>query len=361
MPPIADIDCPKDWQRTADGVAREGGVTVVLGGVDTGKSTLCRYVAHCCVTQGRTTAILDADLGQSWIGPPTTIGFALVEGGAAAEAGLDPAGMWFVGATSPRGHMLQTAVGVRRMSDAARRAGADATIVDTSGWIDGPAARALKEAKIALLRPRHIIGIQTEDEVRHLIAPHQHREGVSVHTVRTSRRVRPRDMERRRQHREAQLRDYFGGGQELALPLDRVALLGTSLLSGTTAPAHVRSYAEELLGVECFHAEMMGERLVLVCEHYPGPGAIGAVREQFPDEEVAVLPLRPIRGTLAGLSDAREELLGLGIVADVDFGAKELRVVTPVPAADEVAAVTMGTLRLQRDFTELGPAEVRWP
>ncbi|MGD8238995.1 MAG: Clp1/GlmU family protein [Armatimonadota bacterium] len=361
MPPIADIDCPQDWQRTAHAVAREGGVTVVLGGVDTGKSTLCRYVAHCCITQGRTTAILDADLGQSWIGPPTTVGFALVEGAGAAAAGLEPAGMWFVGATSPQGHMLQTAVGVRRVAEAARRGGADAIIVDTSGWIDGPAARALKEAKIALLRPRHIIGIQVEDEVQHLIAPYEHREGVSVHTVHTSRRVRPRDMARRRQHRERQFRDYFAGGRELALPLGRVALLGTSLLSGTTAPAHVRSYAEELLGVECFHAEMMGERLVLVCEHYPERGALGTVREQFPDDEVTVFALRPIRGALAGLADAREQVLGLGIVADVDFGAKELRVVTPVPAADDVAAVTIGTLRLQGDFTELGPAEVRWP
>jgi polynucleotide 5'-hydroxyl-kinase GRC3/NOL9 len=361
MSSTANIDCPQDWQRAAEAVAREGGVAIVLGAVDTGKSTLCRFLADCCPARGRKAALLDADLGQSWIGPPTTIGFALVDGSDSLQPPLDPAAMWFVGATSPQGHMLQTAVGVQKMADAARRSGADCIIVDTSGWINGPAARALKEAKIALLSPRHIIGIQEENEIQHLITPYAGRRDILVHRLRTSRRARPRDMERRRRHRQEQFRTYFAAAQELALPLDRITLLGTSLLSGLPAPAHVRTYAEELLGVECFHAETMAERLLLVCETYPDPRAIGAVREQFPDEEISVFPLSAARGVLAGLSDANERLLGIGIVADVDFKAKRLHVISPVTAAGDVAAVTIGTLRLQPDFTELGPTEVAWP
>ncbi len=358
---ITDIDRPPDWQGAADAVARDGGVAVVLGAVDTGKSTLCRFLAHCCAEAGRKPAILDADLGQSWLGPPTTIGFALVDSTTPPDHGTEPAGMWFVGATSPQGHMLQTAVGVRKMADAARRAGADCIIADTSGWINGPAARALKEAKIALLAPGHIIAIQARDEIQHLIAPHASRTDVQVHTVRASRRARRRDMDQRRRHRGEQFRNYFAEAGHLALPLGQIGVLGASLLSGTAAPSHVRSYAEELLGVECFHAEMTEERLLLVCEQYPQPGAIEAVREHFPDQEVAVLPLRAIRGVVVGLSDAQERLLGIGVLTDVDFKANSLHVITPVAAADAVATVTMGTLRLQPDFSELGPVELRWP
>jgi len=361
MSPIADIDCPQDWQRAGDAVARDGAVAVVLGGVDTGKSTLCRFLAHYCHTHGCNTALLDADLGQSWIGPPTTVGFALVDGPELPQRGDEPADMWFVGATSPHGHMLQTAVGVRKMADAARHAGADRIIVDTSGWINGPAARALKEAKIALLSPRHIIAIQARGETQHLTAPYANRADVVVHNVRVSRRARVRDVDRRRRHREEQFRDYFAGARQLALPLGQITLLGTGLLSGTAAPGHVRSYAEELLGIECSHAEMIADSLMLVCDHQPDPGAIEAVREHFPDEEIAVVALDAVRGVVLGLSDARERLLGIGLLADVDFKAGQLHVTTPVSAADGATTVTVGTLRLHRDFSQLGPVEARWP
>jgi len=358
---IADIDCPQDWQTAADLVARDPGVALVVGAVDSGKSTLCRFLAHYCATQGRRTAILDADLGQSWIGPPTTIGFALVDDSMLEESTPEPTGMWFVGATSPQGHMLQTAVGVRKMADAARQCRAECIIVDTSGWVDGPAARALKEAKIALLAPRHILGIQYGDEIRHITAACESRADISVHSVRASRRTRSRDADRRRAYREQQFREYFAESAELALPFADITVLGTSLLSGTPAPGHVRAYAEELLGIECFHAEILGEQLLLVCEHLPDPAALRALREQFPEEEPAVFALNSVPGALVGLSDSDERLLGIGTLVEMDFQAKRILVTTPVTAAEDVAAVTVGTMRLQPDFSQLGSMEERWP
>src|SRR5918999_822328 len=49
-------------------------VTMVIGEGDTGKTTLVTALANALVERGFRVAVLDADLGQSEIGPPTTIG-----------------------------------------------------------------------------------------------------------------------------------------------------------------------------------------------------------------------------------------------------------------------------------------------
>ena len=55
--------------------AGAGSQTVALiGGLDTGKTTLSAMMIRAALAAGRTAAYLDADLGQKTVGPPTTIG-----------------------------------------------------------------------------------------------------------------------------------------------------------------------------------------------------------------------------------------------------------------------------------------------
>jgi len=85
-----------------------------LGASDTGKTTRLRCVANYLARAGLLPlAIVDADIGQSTIGPPTTVGLTLVtkdklpdllSGRLACNA------MRFIGALSPVGHLLQTVV-----------------------------------------------------------------------------------------------------------------------------------------------------------------------------------------------------------------------------------------------------------
>lgn len=50
--------------------------------------------------------------------------------------------MWFLGATSPIGHLLEIVVGTKKMADKALNSGADVVIVNTSGLILGTAGTA---------------------------------------------------------------------------------------------------------------------------------------------------------------------------------------------------------------------------
>ena len=52
----------------------DAAVTVVIGEVNSGKTTLVARLASALFARGRSVGVLDADVGQSEIGPPTTVG-----------------------------------------------------------------------------------------------------------------------------------------------------------------------------------------------------------------------------------------------------------------------------------------------
>jgi polynucleotide 5'-hydroxyl-kinase GRC3/NOL9 len=69
---------PGDWIEIANIILKSRGVVLVLGATDTGKSICTLLFANFWVKHGRKVGIVDVDMGQSDLGPPTTIGMALI-------------------------------------------------------------------------------------------------------------------------------------------------------------------------------------------------------------------------------------------------------------------------------------------
>ncbi|HWI41019.1 MAG TPA: Clp1/GlmU family protein, partial [Verrucomicrobiae bacterium] len=61
------------WEVVLERVAG-GGTAVLIGGCDCGKSTLVRWLAAALVERGVPAAVLDADVGQSSLCIPGTVG-----------------------------------------------------------------------------------------------------------------------------------------------------------------------------------------------------------------------------------------------------------------------------------------------
>ncbi len=244
------MDTPSSWQHlpTAD----LAGVILIVGAPDTGKSTLARYLYGRLAAAGRRVALLDGDPGQSALGPPATMTLAMGESVIASgvcEAipliawdcfvanpaprndaeGFSSAGVayrWFVGATSPRGHMLPMLVGAGRLVEAARAAGAEAIVYDTSGLVDpAQGGLSLKLAKIDLLRPAAVIAIQREDELEPLLASLRRSQRTRLFELTPSPAVTRRDAITRREHRAAQFGRYFAGAHLLDVDFSRLAVL----------------------------------------------------------------------------------------------------------------------------------------
>ena len=222
--PLA-LDIPAQWQALS--LEEASGVILVLGTSDTGKSTFARYLFERLSERlpGK-VALLDGDPGQSRLGPPgtLTVGFS-TDIGILADPGPQT-WRWFIGAVSPRGHMLQLVIGAARLIVAAQSAGAQVVVHDTCGLVEpGLGGLALKQAKLDLLRPERVCALQRADELEPLLIPLERRGGVQVQRLRPSSAVVSRDQVTRRRYREAQYTRYFRAARELSLDWTHLAVI----------------------------------------------------------------------------------------------------------------------------------------
>src|SRR4029453_5473880 len=143
------------WARAgaAPGAAPPARVTLVLGAGDTGKTTLVTGLASALAARGDLVGVVDADLGQSDVGPPTTVCLGLVRWPLASLEEAEVVGLEFLGMTSPARCMRETGDATARLVARALEAGCRRALVDTSGLVEGDFGRALKRIKIDRVRP----------------------------------------------------------------------------------------------------------------------------------------------------------------------------------------------------------------
>src|SRR5260370_30799890 len=76
---VPESTVPPAWSEAADIVKRQRGVCVIIGEVDSGKSSLCTFLANKCLENAERVGVVDADVGQAHIRPPPQISSAVVK------------------------------------------------------------------------------------------------------------------------------------------------------------------------------------------------------------------------------------------------------------------------------------------
>jgi polynucleotide 5'-hydroxyl-kinase GRC3/NOL9 len=225
------LHIPQEWQRFNPASLK--GTVMIIGKSDTGKTTLARYLFHqLCRHCGR-VGFLDCDVGQSTLGLPTTMTLMLAT--PAEEPNFPPRGeafSYFIGSNSPRGHMLPTVVGARKLQMKAQEIGAEAIVVDTTGLVDRAAGGgALKHWKIELLQPSTLVSLARGSELEHILWPWRRDRRVRVHELRVSKHVQERDRETRICYREERFRNYFGKAKALKASIRNTVIFGIEEMS----------------------------------------------------------------------------------------------------------------------------------
>ena len=192
------------YKAIVDRIA-SGHTVVLVGGLDSGKTTLGRTVAAAALEEGRTVGYLDAELGQKSVGPPGAVTLRMLREAAdlEGEGFASPDAMYFVGATSPQGQLLPLVVGTARMLDRARDEGADLVVVDTNGLVSGVYGQLLNYHKIELLRPDIVVGMQRGGELDPLLGIVQRFFPVEVIVLPVPAEVSPTSVDERARIREA--------------------------------------------------------------------------------------------------------------------------------------------------------------
>ena len=169
---IDEIDgstIPLSWREAASALSELGeGTAVVIGGADAGKTTLCAFLSNFLIRQGRRVALVDADIGQTDLGPPTTMAAGEVKRSVVSLSQIEASERLFIGLTSPgrvRGKVIR---GVRRLVGCHVRP-EKLIIVNTDGWVTGGEAVTYKLEMLDALQPDMTLGIGSDADTSEIL------------------------------------------------------------------------------------------------------------------------------------------------------------------------------------------------
>lgn len=292
------IEIPRSWERIK--FEELHGPLMVIGMPDSGKSTFARYLYSRLSSIHEKVAFVDGDVGQSTMGPPTTMTLVMEKKDDGNQPADDIIYRVFVGATSPRGHMLQTVVGLHKLVRKACNLGASAVVVDTTGLVGAEQGGGiLKLSKVDLLEPKTVFAIHRDRELDHIIIPLRKSSRASLVELSPVSSVKPRDFAARRAHRVSAFKRYFANASLLEIRWTEFAVI-------------------------------------------PAPYFY--------------------KGRLVSLENARGFSLGLGVVIDVEPSQHRISIITPLNSFDQLDTLKLGNLCLDpRNFEERRRWEILEP
>lgn len=231
---------------THDAIAREvsrSGMAMLMGSVDTGKTTLALQSARLAIGAGRTVALVDADVGNSTVGPPACVGLKVLRTLEDIDNVHTPDRLHFVGTITPARLVLQQVVATVAMVDKAR-ALADLVILDTTAVVSGVAGETLKYHKAELCRPDKVVALQRGGEMEPVVGMLRRFLGLEVTVAPTDPNLIPLSPDERAQRRT----DAFA--RALAPPLERWKVRPTVFAPTLPMGLNLGRLDEVLVGVQ---------------------------------------------------------------------------------------------------------------
>jgi len=348
---------PKTWEDAADTILELKSLPVIVmivGGIDSGKTSFSAYLANKGLKVKRSVAMIDADLGQSDIGPPSTIGSCRITKPIRDPFEINAENVCFIGVTSPNTAVHRVVEGIMKVKEKVMKRGASLLIVNTDGWIDGEDAIRYKVTLAKQIKPDVVVAIQEKNELTFLLGALIETKNLAIES---SSAVRKRDREERKLLRELGYKKYLKGAAVESFPLSWIRISGVTFGTGAKpSREHMNKIAEHLGTIPIY------------CEETPNSVFMVLSKEQWADEEIAenlegmmkkkvkIVWQGDEEGLLVALHNKDESFLGVGIIQEIDYERRVLKVFTRVKSG--VASIHVGQMKLDRTGKELGQTDV---
>jgi len=327
--PRRKVDIPQEWQAAASEIfERRLRTVLVIGGVAVGKSSFCRYLTEALLARRADVAYVDADIGQSNLGPPAvvTLGYPVLP---VDFSTVPAAAYYFVGSTSPIGRFLPLIIGTATL---AQQPQAAFIIIDTTGLVH-ESGRILKNYKIDAVQPNVIVALERRNELAPIRMVNRH---VPIIRIEPSRKAHGKDDYEKIEVRRRSYARHFSRAISLQFSLESLIFQRTLLFTGK--PIAIDG---------AVHAEQSSEGILIV-------GAPSAL-----PTDSKVLPVGFEQNLLCGVADSVGRCLGLGIIEQIDFVGRTIALTTAVQR-DRVQIVQFGDVYVTSEGGELGQVKWAW-
>lgn len=353
---IEGYTIPSSWTKAYEELGKiqaKPRTALVFGTIDSGKSSFCTYLINQLLQEKRKVAILDGDLGQSDIGPPCTVAYTIVTKPLTDLFNLKAKNAFFVGATSPSLASEKAIDGLAWLRSEITNDEPDFIIINTDGWTESECAVKYKIRLVEKLNPDIVFCIQQNDELAFLLNALRDCEKAVV-TLEYPHAIKQRDKEKRRNLRELGYIKYLRNAKVQSLPLSWVKIDDNEMF-GLSKPRGDLKRARkmyELLGMKPLHFAEMTDRVIVIIGRKRWIDSENLRKtEEFTKKNISIIRTGEEQGLLTALFGANKSFLGIGILQEIDYVRKTLKILTPIQG--EVISIVIGKIKLDRNMKEV--------
>jgi len=343
---------PASWENASmEIISYKKPVTVmVMGGVDSGKTSFCTYLANKALKRRGKIAIIDGDLGQSDIGPPSTIGFGFVTTPIKDLFEMEAENAYFVGLTSPSRAVNRVIEGLNTLKGRVLETGINFLIINTDGWIEGEDAAGYKVRLTERVAPNIVVGIQQGDELTPILTA---LKGTKTLIIDSPPMIHKRNREKRKVLRDLSYKKYLKEARVQSFPLNWVKVEGAPFGTGVPLTTEQMEKVRKSLGISLVYGEETPTTffVVLKGDQWVNEELMKRIEEGF-GKTVKMIREGEEQGLLLALLDALGNFLGIGVLCGVDYKRRVMKVYTPV--SENVSTIHVGQMKLDKGGGEIG-------
>ncbi|MEM2014739.1 MAG: Clp1/GlmU family protein [Candidatus Methanomethylicia archaeon] len=356
---IEEVLIPMEWRNIVTKVLefKKPLVIMILGTVESGKTTLCTFVANESFSKNYKTAVVDSDVGQSDLGPPATIGVGFLEREITFLSEIPLFDIFFAGSTSPKEVYERILLSTRKAVDRALENGAEVIVVNTDGWISDMDAKKFKTSLILSIEPNVILCIQRYGELESILKAFKNFSSINIFRLPPAKITKTKSKEERKLLREHAFARLFSDAKVISLNINRLSFLYSVFGSGLQITNNSLREYESTLNIPIVYGESSTDFVFLVCKGSLNEEKIKNMKNILSSKNDKITPIivdeNFAKNILVGLFDSNHKFLGLGIIMDIDFYKRTIDIFTNVKESN-VCTVAFGNIKLSEDGREIG-------
>ncbi|ACV25223.1 GTPase or GTP-binding protein-like protein [Methanocaldococcus fervens AG86] len=319
---------------------------LIVGGIDSGKTTLTTFLANELLNLGFKVAIIDCDIGQKSILPPATISLAFLEENFSNLCEIKPHKSYFVGSTSPIQFFGEMITGTKLLCDYAEDK-ADVIIIDTTGLISNSGAD-LKRMKIEAVKPDIVIALQKRNELNHILKPFENK--IKIFYLKVYEYAKSFNRDERREIRVEKWKQYFKNSKIYVIGFNEVFISGSRVFQGEKISEDERYLLESIFKWKVLYGSKCEGRYTIIKKDLIN------IPKQIDKNVLYYIEPERFNNLIVGLIDEEGFCIGLGILKSIDFENERLEILSPI-SEDEIKnikEIRIGRIKVDENGEELG-------
>jgi len=313
---------PKEWENIAE-ISDNHRKIMILGGVDTGKTTLATYLAN----KLENVYILDADIGQKEIGIPASLSLAKKEDNIIFLHELKPLVSYFIGDVSPEGKVFECVFGTWKLAQKCK----GKLIINTTGLIDREGIK-LKKLKISALEPDLIICIERKNELEYIKKFSKKAEVIRIKVPSKAKEV-PR--EQRKFLRCRSYANYFSGAKILTINNVCERTISDFIFIG------------EKVEIGNGYAELLGDLGIVVPNNFINRDDVS---RKIGAAKIRIISQEMLNNVLVAFLNEEDYAIDFGILKELNFKKDEAKILTPLKGKFD--KIELGKIKIDEKFNE---------